>query len=121
MGLTSTIGAKGEDFATSWLRKNGFYIRERNWRNGRYEIDIIAERWDTIHFIEVKTRSVNGWSSPEDAITINKFNSLKRAATAYLAFFGITSEFQFDLIAIDVDSLGEMKLRYIENAMESRW
>ena len=26
-----------------WLRERGYYIVERNWRAGRYEVDIIAE------------------------------------------------------------------------------
>ena len=48
---TIDIGQRGETLATEWLRQRGYYIVERNWRIGHYEIDIIAERFDTLHFI----------------------------------------------------------------------
>ena len=61
---TFDIGGRGEDIAMQWLRERGFLIVERNWRVGHYEIDIIAQRYDTLHFIEVKTRKVGGWQTP---------------------------------------------------------
>ncbi len=115
------IGAKGEAIATKYLRRNGFMIRDLNWRNGRYEIDIIAERWGVVHFVEVKTRKKGGWSSPEDAITSAKFASLRKAASAYLASHAITGEHQFDLVAIDMDGDNPSDIRYVENAMQSAW
>ena len=42
-GLTTQIGNLGEDPAVEWLRERGYYIVERNWRAGSYEIDIIAQ------------------------------------------------------------------------------
>ncbi len=121
MNLNAIIGARGEDLAVDWLRRNGFMIMERNWRCGRYELDIVAERWDMVHFVEVKTRKANGWSTPEDAITDHKFQSLKRAAAAYMGFRHITTEIQFDLVAIDIYDDGTTNIRYIENAMQSKW
>ncbi|MFR9660461.1 MAG: YraN family protein [Rikenellaceae bacterium] len=98
--MSISIGARGEKEAQQWLRKRGFMILERNWRNGRYEIDIIAQHKATIHFIEVKTRHDNGWSRPEDAITESKFRSLKRAANLYLAIHKPIYRVQFDLISV---------------------
>ncbi|MFI3317492.1 MAG: YraN family protein [Rikenellaceae bacterium] len=121
MGLTSQIGALGEKAAISYLRANGFLICERNWRHGRYEIDIIAQRWGVIHFVEVKSRDSGGWSRPEDAITQKKFDSLRRAASVYLAFNAFRGEHQFDLIAVEM-TMGEVsQIRYVENAMQSHW
>mgnify|MGYP003318444016 CR=1 FL=1 len=45
-------GAIGEQAAVDYLRKNGFFIVERNYRVGRSEIDIIASRYDELHFVE---------------------------------------------------------------------
>ncbi len=115
------IGALGEQLATDYLRTNGFYIRDRNWRAGRYEIDIIAERWDCVHFVEVKCRKAGGYTTPESAITPNKFQALTHAASAYISSFGIEQEVQFDLIAIDLYDDDSTELRYIEHAMEFRW
>ena len=73
--LQATIGSRGEDIATEWLREHGFYIVERNWRVGHYEIDIIAEHYDTIHFVEVKCRADNSFLSPEQTLTPTKVRS----------------------------------------------
>ncbi len=121
MTTTAQIGAIGEAAAVDFLRRKGFYIRERNWRNGRYEIDIIAEKWGEIHFIEVKTRKTGGWTTPEQAITAKKFDSLRRAASAYLALTHHRGEHQFDVIAIEMLETKVVELRYIEKAMLSKW
>jgi putative endonuclease len=78
------IGSRGEDIATQWLRDKGYYIIERNWRAGRYEIDIIAEHYDTIHFVEVKTRNGDQYGYPSEAVTATKQLRIKRAAEQYL-------------------------------------
>ncbi len=121
MTTTAQIGALGERAAVDFLRSKGFYIREQNWRNGRYEIDIIAEKWGEIHFVEVKTRKAGGWSTPEQAITREKFESLRRAASAYLALTRHRGEHQFDVIAIEMLDEKVVELRYIEKAMYSSW
>lgn len=118
---TTQTGNMGEQAAADWLRHNGFEICARNWRNGRYELDIVARRWDTLHFVEVKTRRANGLTPPETAATARKFRSLRRAAEAYLAQTRLDLELQFDLAAVDVMPDGTMEVRLIENAMECNW
>ena len=44
-------GAIGEQAAVDYLRQNGFMIVERNYRIGRSEVDIIASRYDELHFV----------------------------------------------------------------------
>ncbi len=117
----SEIGRLGEDAAVEYLRARGFVIEARNWRHGRYEIDIIARRWDEIHFVEVKTRRAGGWTTPESAITEEKFRALKRAANYFLALRKVQEEPLFDLCAVDRYDNGEMQVRFIEGAMESHW
>ncbi len=109
-------GAQGELMAAEWLRANGFELLHRNWRDGRYELDIVACKLDTIHFVEVKRRKAGSLTSPEAALTPAKFRSLMRAAQAYLAIHRIDLEPQFDLIAIEGD-----ELRYIPNAATPSW
>ncbi|MFI3279570.1 MAG: YraN family protein [Rikenellaceae bacterium] len=121
MGLTLEIGAQGERIAVKYLREHGFLIHDLNWRAGRYEIDVIAERWGVLHFVEVKTRRSSGWSKPEDAITKEKFSALRHAASSYIAqkrFFGET---QFDLIAVEMQGDVAVEIRYIEKAMQCSW
>ncbi len=49
------IGALGEKVAAEYLKRHGFSIRDRNVARKTGELDIVAEREDTLHFVEVKT------------------------------------------------------------------
>ena len=114
-GLTAIIGRGGEDLAMEWLRERGYYIVERNWRIGHYEIDIIAQHYDTLHFVEVKTRRNSGWQSAYDSINDAKIRSLRRGAMAFRTIRRIQLNLQFDLIAITVDAFGNHTIEYTEN------
>ena len=110
-------GSRGEDIATEWLRERGYYIVERNWRTGHYEIDIIAEHYDTLHFVEVKTRKRSSWQSAFDSIDEQKRRTLRRGAMAYRTMHHIRLNLQFDLIAITVDDEENHSLEYVENIL----
>lgn len=111
------IGAKGEDAAMEWLRERGYYIVERNWRIGHYEIDIIAQYFDTIHFVEVKTRSLGSWQSAFDSINEQKRRTLRRGALAYNAIHHHQHNVQFDLIAVTIDSHDNYTIELTENIL----
>ena len=53
--MTGERGAAGEDFVQSWLERQEYMVIERNWRTRTGEIDIIAQKDDTLIFVEVKT------------------------------------------------------------------
>ena len=113
MNTNSETGQVGERAAVDWLRREGFLIMERNWRYGRYELDIIALKDECIRFVEVKTRSVTGWTSPESAIDRSKRNSMIRAAMAYRRLHPSHRNFGFDLAAVDLMPDGSCEVRYI--------
>ena len=114
-------GALGEAATVEWLRRHGFFIEATNWRSGRDEIDIIATRFDRIHFVEVKTRRLGAMTSPEEAINSRKMNALRRCALAYMAQYAVQYEPQFDLAAVDVLPDGSCAVRYIEDAIQYGW
>ena len=116
-GLATHIGNRGETAAVEWLRERGYYIVERNWRIGHYEIDIIAQRFDTLHFVEVKTRKLGGWQSAYDSINDQKIRTLRRGAMAYRTIHRTPLELQFDLIAVTVDDHGHFSIAYTENIL----
>lgn len=116
-GITTLIGNRGEDVAMQWLRERGYYIVERNWRSGSYEIDIVAEHFDTIHFIEVKTRHISGWQSPFDSMDEHKLRSMQRAVSLYRLTHRMPHRVQYDLVAVTVDDHDHFSVEYIENVI----
>ncbi len=121
MGVTQIIGAAGEKAAEDWLAGEGFEIVARNWRSGRYELDIVARRWDSIHFVEVKSRDAGGLTSPEEAMTSAKQRSFLRAVKAWLAANPTDLSPQLDLVAVDTSPDGKPRVRYIPEAVICRW
>ena len=101
MTTTQHTGRQGEEAAARWLLDHGFTLLHRNWRQGHYELDIVAARKGTLHFIEVKTRRRDGLTPPEQALDSHKRRALVRAANAYLTENPFAGEVQFDLIAVE--------------------
>ncbi len=110
-------GRQGEEFAVDWLRKNGYMICARNWRYGRYEIDIVALRHGVMHFVEVKTRACGSMRTAEEAIDTTKRTALLKAMSKYIRLNRMASETQVDLAAVDAYMDGSFTMRYIENIM----
>ncbi|MDR0954111.1 MAG: YraN family protein [Rikenellaceae bacterium] len=120
-GTKVEIGRQGEDLAQEYLMQQGFTLLYRNWRNGRYELDLVAEKEGRLHIVEVKTRQAGSLASPEEAYTRAKFRSLCRAAEYFIGLYRIDMEVQFDLIAVEHDPSGALTLRYIPEVMTPAW
>jgi putative endonuclease len=63
-------------------------------------VDIIAEKGDTLHFIEVKTRRSTKFGNPEESINRQKMKNLKDAAEQYQHKNPGWKWIQFDVLAI---------------------
>lgn len=118
---TAETGLSGERAAADYLRHAGYELCALNWREGHYELDIVARRPGVLHFVEVKTRRAGGLTPPEAAMTPQKARALTRAAERYLAATQEDGEVQFDLAAVDVYPDGSMEVRFIEDIMEYNW
>ena len=86
---TKQIGNFGERIAVRYLRLHGYTVKERNWRSGHMEIDIIAANFKTLAFIEVKTRTytketIHEAPPPSSAVKSEKQRLTRRAAKDYL-------------------------------------
>lgn len=77
------LGYEAEEKAAKYLESNGFTILKRNYRTRFGEIDIIAEKLDTIYFIEVKLTTGPPYL-PETKINQRKKIALKRTALMFL-------------------------------------
>lgn len=112
-----TIGKYGEQLAKNFLIKKGFKILELNYRYSRLaEIDIIAKKNNTIHFIEVKTRTQNYFGEPLEAINQTKLKSIYKCALFYMQNMAKKVEkYQIDAIGIILSKNNEPDITYIEN------
>jgi putative endonuclease len=53
------VGALGEKVAAEYLSRHGFAVLDRNVVRKTGELDLIAEKGDVLHFVEVKTILTN--------------------------------------------------------------
>ncbi len=100
MAQHNETGFAGEKLAVEWLTKKGFIIRQVNWRHRHWEVDIIAEKGNTLHFIEVKPRRSTKYGNPEECINKQKMKNLKDAAEQYQFQNPGWKWIQFDVLAI---------------------
>ena len=86
---TKRIGDWGEQYAVNYLRWHGYTVRERNYRAGHHEIDVIASRFGWLVFVEVKARSyrpdeLDSLPPPKVAVKRDKQSYTRQAARQYL-------------------------------------
>lgn len=118
------LGDLGENIACKFLMKRGFQIVERNYLRKWGEIDIIAKRNAVLHFVEVKTSSVD-FSVPhetkdfyriEENIHPLKLARMIRAVESYLLGNGFEGEWQMDGVVVSLDKIKrQAKVSFIEN------
>jgi len=83
--IIKTTGAKGEEIAMNYLLNNSYKIISRNFHSKYGEIDIIAEKGDTIYFFEVKTRKPYSFTQPEESITQQKISRIIKTAQIFVS------------------------------------
>lgn len=81
------LGALGEALAVDHLARMGLQILNRNWRCRYGELDVVAcdEATRTVVFVEVKTRTGDGYGGLAQAVTERKVRRLRRLAGLWLA------------------------------------
>ena len=115
MGIHNKLGLKGEQLAVAHLKKNGYYILERNYRHDRAEVDIIAKMNDLLIAVEVKTRSTLNFGNPQDFVSSKQIKNLVKAVDAYININNLDCEVRFDIIAI-VKQGNSYKIEHLKNA-----
>ena len=104
-------GAAYEVKAEEYLLGNGYKILERNFCNRSGEIDLIAQKDEQIHFIEVKYRTTSNFGNPLEAVTIRKQNQIRKVAMYYLMKNKLSewTPCQFDVIAFEGEEMTHLK------------
>ncbi len=115
MAEHNDLGKFGENAAVAYLEQKGYLIRDRNWRKGHLELDIVAAKDNELIVVEVKTRSNALYAKPENAVDLPKIRRTVRAADTYIRLFQIDAPVRFDIITIVGDEMN-FKVEHIEEA-----
>lgn len=113
------IGDIGEQTVCDYLHKNGYEIIKRNFTVKGGEIDIIAEKNDTVCFVEVKTRKLGALSSGEEALTSAKRKHIIYAAKRFLTTLAVVPKCRFDVAVVETKNEKVVKLKYYVNAFDT--
>jgi len=110
---TQKIGELGENIAVRFLMKQKFIIVDRNYTKKWGELDIVAEKNNKLHFVEVKSvsrdltfvsRETNTWRA-EDNMHPWKLKRMSRTIQTYLLSKRIPDEkeWEVDLLVVYLD------------------
>ena len=100
------LGDLGEDAAVTFLKKQHYRIKERNFSDDQgNEIDIVAENRDHLVIVEVKTRTYNEsniarFGTPSAAVDARKRRCLLVATRAYLSLHPCKKRIRFDVAEV---------------------
>jgi putative endonuclease len=115
MAEHNELGKFGEELAVAFLQQNGYEILETNWTFQKAEIDIIAQKENTLAVVEVKTRSSIEFGLPQDFVKPKKIQLLVKAVNEYVISNDLDVEVRFDIVSIYKEGK-EYKLEHIEEA-----
>lgn len=120
MDYRKEIGNQGEADAIYYLQSVGFKVLENNYVSPLGEIDIIALRRDTVHFVEVKTRKSKVYGTPAQAITPKKQRKITVTAMYYIKQKKIYNyNYSFDVIEMSKEN-DRWAINHIVNAFEGK-
>jgi putative endonuclease len=108
-------GKQGEEWAANFLIGKGYHIRERNWRCGHLELDLICEREGKLHVVEVKLRKASPYGAPELAVNKTKFRHLRIAGATYLRLHPQFRNISFDILSITITQSGKAEFLHIQD------
>lgn len=110
------LGDLGERIAARWLSRRGWRIVYRRFRNGRRDIDLVAQRDELVAFVEVKARKGSEFGDPVEAVDHRKQRELTKSAHVWIDRHGRAEEaYRFDVVGVLLD--GERVLvKHVEDA-----
>jgi putative endonuclease len=94
------LGKLGEELAVDYLQKNGYRILQTNFVFQKAEIDIIAQKENTLAIVEVKTRSTTDFGMPQEFVNPKKIQLLVKAVNEYILQNDIDADARFDIISV---------------------
>jgi len=116
MDKRKQLGVEGELMVARSLERQGFTIKEKNYRKPYGEIDVIAKKKNLLIFVEVKRRKNQGFDLSQ-LITLSKQKKIIRTAKFFILEHKIyNTVYRFDVALVTYDNNNQHQLTYIENA-----
>lgn len=115
MAQHNELGKKGEQIAVDFLVEGGYKIVEKNYRFDKAEVDIIAQKENTLAIVEVKTRSTSNFGDPQNFVKPKQIQQLVKAVDEYVTVNNLDVDVRFDVIAI-VKNGKNIKINHLKNA-----
>ena len=106
---TKEVGNLGENIAAEYLKRHGFSIRDRNIARKTGELDVVAQKEDTLCFVEVKTiltdefpREEDGGDDYDPSLNLHeaKIRKVARTGEWYVLEKGWEGDWQVDGILV---------------------
>jgi putative endonuclease len=88
--------------AARWYRLRGYRVLDHNRWLGGAELDLVVRRGRMLAFVEVKSKSGDGFGDPLEMIDAVKIGRIRRAAGLWLAAHPelASADVRFDVIAV---------------------
>jgi putative endonuclease len=113
---SQAFGELGERIAERWLRRQGWRVINRRFRNGHRDIDLVVERDQTIAFVEVKARRGADFGGPVAAVNWRKQRELSKSAQVWIDRHGQSAEtYRFDVVGVLVNG-EQVRVRHVADA-----
>jgi putative endonuclease len=97
------LGLEAEEAVAKHLESQGYAILDRNWSKPWGELDIVAQKNQVVHFVEVKasSRQIAGFD-PFLRADGRKMHKVKRTAQTWLSAHraGPDTEWQMDIASV---------------------
>lgn len=100
MAEHNDLGKLGEELAVEYLQKDNYQILQTNWVFQKAEIDILAQKGNTLAVVEVKTRSSIEFGLPQDFVKPKKIQLLVKAVNEYIIQNDLDVEVRFDIVSV---------------------
>lgn len=110
------LGALGEQLACEYLESAGLAVLVRNWRCRYGELDVVASAAANrmAVFVEVKTRTGDGFGGIEEAVTAQKVRRLRRLASLWLVEQEVHwAALRFDVIGVRIGRRREPEIVHL--------
>lgn len=113
------LGKRGEVIACRFLKESGYKILSKNFRSRFGEIDLVVRDADTVCFVEVKSRSSEGYGLPEEFVDKRKQDKLIKTALFYIQKKNLgLCGLRFDVVSVN---LKKNSCHLIKNAFQANF